>query len=140
MTSYEKSLRLGTWAIVCALVLRLGSEGVFGKAASFLKSEEVRSFVIYLETGRRVRSLPASERFDYPPESAPAETVPEETTEPPATQPTKEALVFGPADTVSLYNTSGLEADTAALLEKDISFPNLTGPRTSALWWITTSK
>ena len=129
MTSYEKSLRLGTWAIVCALVLRLGSEGVFGKAVSFLKSEEVRSFVIYLETGRRVRSLPASERFDYPPESAPAETVPEETTEPPATQPTKEALVFGPADTVSLYNTSGLEADTAALLEKDISFPDLTGPK-----------
>lgn len=91
MTSYEKSLRLGTWAIVCALVLRLGSEGVFGKAVSFLKSEEVRSFVIYLETGRRVRSLPASERFDYPPESAPA--------------------------------------DTAALLEKDISFPDLTGPK-----------
>lgn len=134
MTSYEKSLRLGTWAIACALVLRLGSEGVFGKAVSFLKSEEVRSFVIYLETGRRVRSLPASERFDYPPESvppesAPAETVPEETTEPPATQPPKEALVFGPADTVSLYNTSGLEADTAALLEKDISFPDLTGPK-----------
>ena len=124
MTSYEKSLRLGTWAIVCALVLRLGSEGVFGKAVSFLKSEEVRSFVIYLETGRRVRS-----RFDYPPESAPAETAPEETTEPPATQPTKEALVFGPADTVSLYNTSGLEADTAALLEKNISFPDLTGPK-----------
>ena len=134
MTSYEKSLRLGTWAIACALVLRLGSEGVFGKTVSFLKSEEVRSFVIYLETGRRVRSLPASECFDYPPESvppesAPAETVPEETAELPATQPPKEALVFGPADTVSLYNTSGLEADTAALLEKDISFPNLAGPR-----------
>ena len=129
MTSYEKSLRLGTWAIVCALVLRLGTDGVFGKAVSFLKSEEVRSFVIYLETGRRVRSLPASERFAYPPESVPAETVPEETTEPPATQPPKEALVFGPADTVSLYNTSGLEADTAALLEKTISFPNLTGPK-----------
>ena len=37
--------------------------------------------------------------------------------------------MFGPADTVSLYNTSGLEADTAALLEKDISFPDLTGPK-----------
>ncbi len=129
MTSYEKSFRIGSWAIVCALVLRLGAEGFFGKAVSFLKSEEVRNFVIYLETGRRVRSLPASEAFDYAPESAPAETIPEETTEPPATQPPKEKLVFGPADTVSLYNTSGLQADTGALLEKKITFPDLTGPK-----------
>ena len=129
MTSYEKSLRLGTWTIVCALVLRLGAEGFLGKAVSFLKSEEVRNFVIYVETGRRVRSLPASEEFDYAPESAPAETVPEETTEPSPTQPLKEKLVFGPADTVSLYNTSGLKADTAALLEKEITFPDSTGPK-----------
>ena len=130
MTSYEKSLRLGTWTIVCALVLRLGAEGVFGKAVTFLRSEEVRSFVIYLETGRRVRSLPASDVFDYAPESAPAETIPVEETEPiPTTEPPKEKLVFGPADTVSLYNTSGLKADTATLLKKKISFPDLPGPK-----------
>ena len=129
MTSYEKSLRLGTWTILCALVLRLGAEGVFGKALTFLKSEEVRNFAIYLETGRRVRSLPASDAFIYAPESAPAATVPVEETEPPTIEPPKEALVFGPADTVSLYNTSGLSADTAGLLKKEISFPDLPGPK-----------
>lgn len=130
MTSYEKSLRLGTWTIVCALVLRLGAEGVFGKVASFLKTEEVRNFVIYLETGRRVRSLTASEEFDYAPESVPAETVPAEETEPvPTTEPPREALAFTAADTVSLYNTSGLSADTEALLEKEISFSDLPGPK-----------
>lgn len=119
MTSYEKSLRFGSWVVVCSLLLRLCFEGYPGK---------IKTFLIELETGRAVRSSLSEPVFAYAPESPPPaqrlETT--EATEAP-TQP--EPLVFTEADTVSLYNTSGLTADPIALLQQEITLPKLEGPK-----------
>ncbi len=55
MDHYRQSLRIGAAAILCALLLRLGSSGFFQPIADFLTQPKIASFLIYLETGRIVR-------------------------------------------------------------------------------------
>ena len=121
MTAYEKSLRFGSWVVVCSLLLRLCSEGYPAK---------LKTLLIELETGRNVRSSLSEPVFDYAPESPPAaQTVPIETTEAAEAPTQPEPLVFTEADTVSLYNTSGLAVDPMALLQQEITLPSLDGPK-----------
>ena len=61
MDHYRQSLRIGASAILCALVLRLGSGGFFQPIADFLTQPDIASFLIYLETGRIVRFSPSSD-------------------------------------------------------------------------------
>ena len=71
MRQYEKSLRLGAAIVLCALILRLFSEGLVPKTAALLNTPEIRDFLIYLETGRAVRSSSVW-TLSYAPESSPA--------------------------------------------------------------------
>ena len=61
MDHQKRSLRLGAALILCALVLRLGSAGFFRSAADFLGKPNIAAFLIYLETGRKVRFSPSTE-------------------------------------------------------------------------------
>jgi len=63
---YRQCLRTGAAAILCALILRLGSTGFFQPIAQFLTQPDIASFLIYLETGRIVRfsqSMDSTEVF-----------------------------------------------------------------------------
>lgn len=129
---YEKSLRLGAAIVLCALILRLFSEGLVPKTAALLNTPEIRDFLIYLETGRAVRSSSVW-TLSYAPESSPAwipettapaaeeEPLPEERTPEPFTREEGEALGF--------FNTSGLQADPGELVLRDTPFPKEEGPR-----------
>lgn len=73
MTQYERSRRVGCTAVLCAVLLRLFAADAFSRAAAFLTKPDTLAFLIYLETGRDVRSsLYAPDLLHYPAESAPA--------------------------------------------------------------------
>ena len=61
MDYHRQSLRIGAAAILCALVLRLGTGGCFQPIADFLTQPNITSFLIYLETGRIVRFSQSSD-------------------------------------------------------------------------------
>lgn len=121
MTSYEKSLRFGSWVVACSLLLRLCSEGYPAK---------LKAILINSETGQAVRSSLSEPVFAYPPESPPpAQAAPVETTEATEAPAPPEPLVFTEADTVSLYNTAGLNVDPMALLRAEMTLPESEGPQ-----------
>jgi len=84
MEHHRQSLRIGAWAVCCALILRLGSNGFFDPLAAFLAKPNIASLLLYLETGRFVRfsqSLEAAPVFfgESPPPEFPSREEPEET-------------------------------------------------------------
>lgn len=128
MRFYEKSLRVGLWAVLCALVLRLVSMGLISKAADFMARPQTAAFLIYLETGRDVRSFASAgeELPDFMESPPPAALEPE----PEPTEPEETAPEFSSEDaqTVRLYNTSGRKPDIEALLEEPLSISQEEGP------------
>lgn len=109
------SLRIGTAALVFAVVVRLGSTGVFGKAIRLLQSPEAVSVMLFLETGRLVRSITP----ELPePEPEPEETQPTEIMEEPALP------VFAAEDAslVKIKNVCGLKTDVPTMLEAPLSW------------------
>lgn len=137
MRQYEKSLRLGLSILLCALILRLFSEGLIPKTAAVLNTPKIRDFLLYLETGRAVRSFSFEEQILYAPESPPPEipetTLPPETTVPPEpTQPEKRKIApFTKEEAAALriYNTSGLTMDPEKLLLRALPFPESPEPQ-----------
>ena len=65
MDHQQRSLRVGAWAIFCAVLLRLSAGGFFNPLVEFFSQPKIASFLIYLETGRIVRFSASDE--DFPP-------------------------------------------------------------------------
>ena len=107
-------LRFAVAFLALAVVIRLSSSGVVGKALELLRSPEAVSTVLFLETGR----------VTYPKEpqpETPPETEPESEPEPP--QPV--ALpVFSPEDAslVRIKNVCGLTADVPTMLQSPLTW------------------
>lgn len=135
MHQYAWSRRVGWTAIVCALILRLYSAGVVDRLTAFLAKPDIAAFLIYIETGRDVRSLSSDEAFSYPAESPPAaaremgprqipeEALPEEEeTEPP--EPVKVWSEEGEAQeetAISVSYACELRPDMEALLAEPLA-------------------
>ena len=116
--------RVGITAILCALVLRLWSEGYGEKLLNLLTSPQAAAFYIYLETGRDVRFSPSLPAFspDFM-ESPPAATLP-------PTEPTLPS--FSDADGLELYYASTEDPDIPALLAQPLRW-NLRGEEPTVL-------
>lgn len=131
MDHQGRSLRVGAALILCALLLRLTGTGFFRPVAEFLAKPDMAAFLIYLETGRKVRFSPSSdpvESFSYesrvpdfartvqvsPPPAAPTE-LPEPVTMVP---------VFAASDgeEVAFKNSSGLRYDAATLITQPLQW------------------
>ena len=106
MDWHGKSIRMGTWVLAMAVVLRLWSVGTLETVYATFVSPTVGSFLIYLETGRVVRPVPEV--------TAPATTPPPQPTEaPPHTRPQ-----FSAADEALVYvRGTGEAVDPGELLE-----------------------
>ena len=109
MNQHDRAKRVGTAAILCAVLLRLWSAGIPGRLADFLTTPNIAAFLIYLETGRDVRFSPSLEGFsphfaESPPPSPP------EVTEPPLP-------AFSGEESAELYNAAGVSPDISALLD-----------------------
>ena len=124
MKQLSRARRVGITAVLCALVLRLWSEGYGEKLLQLVTSPEAAAFYIYLETGRDVRFSPSLPAFspDFM-ESPPAATIP-------ATEPTLPS--FSDADGLELYYASTENPDIPALLSQPLQW-NLRGEEPTVL-------
>ncbi len=114
------SLRVGAAVILCALVLRLWTGGIYQKAAEALSSPDTQSFLIYLETGRNVRFSPSTAETAAGESPAP---VVWETQEAAATRPSYTAA---DAEAIEISYSCSLRPDVEALLLSPLSW-DLTG-------------
>ena len=110
------SLRVGVTALACAILFRLGSNGVLQTVAQALATPQSFAVMMFLETGRVVRPVPAQ----TPPVTEPAvqeQNVVEE--KPPAVQ-----AVFGEMDAqlVEVNSYCGIEPDVPAMLQKPLAW------------------
>ena len=114
MKQLNRARRVGITAILCALVLRLWSEGYGQKLLDLVTSPQAAAFYIYLETGRDVRFSPSLPAFspDFM-ESPPAATLP-------ATKPTLPS--FSDADGLELYYASKENPDIPSLLSQPLQW------------------
>ena len=78
MDRYDKVLRTGACAIVCALALRLLGGGILDPLAAWLLKPNTQAFLIYLETGRIVRFSPSLEGTSNPDGESPVPELPTE--------------------------------------------------------------
>ena len=112
MDNQQKCLRIGAVAIGCAVLLRLVS--ISGISLG-IDSREVISTMLFFTTGRMVRlAQPQPPETPAEPSEVPVEQ----------TQPAAEPVAFTAADAglVEIRNTSGYTVDTAALLERSLSW------------------
>ena len=129
MDHHRSAVRVGTTAILCALILRLWAAGVPEKVLSWLCQPNTAAFLIYLETGRDVRFSASQEVFwEYAPESA-APWSPVLPTEP---EPSPVLPEFLPEDTVltDIHYACSLRPDLEALLTEPLSWDLMSGEPT----------
>ena len=110
MDMHKWSLRVAAAALLCALVFRLGSSGVFQAAAQSLVSADALSVMLFLESGWLLR--PATQV--QPEETQPAPTQPQQTLPPPEAAP----AVFRQEDSrlVEVNSYCGYKADVPAMI------------------------
>lgn len=125
MDQYRRSLRVGAFAIACALLLRLGALGVFQSVADFLAKPNIASLLIYLETGRIVRFSPSGGLLFFAPES-PAPLFPEKID--------WDVPTFSAEDgkNVKIRNDTKLNPDVESLIQKPLTW-DLTGQEPTVL-------
>ena len=124
MDQQAKTLRFGAAVIACAVVARLGAAGAFQGVLDLFRKPETQSFLIYLETGRKVRFSPSLEENTESVEgSAPASPVPATEAMEPEVLP-----VFGDADLdlAQILYACSLRPDLEELMARPLSW-DLTG-------------
>lgn len=131
MRQSEKCLRFGIGVVLCAMVLRLASGGAVDTFRRWLETPRAQSLLIYLETGQRVRSSSLVEAVVLAPESAPPLTldVSRQQTQVQADPQPQEVFTRADAQSIRLYNTSGLTVDVEELLLSGGEFPEGEGAK-----------
>ena len=120
MDQHRNALRLGAWVILFAAMVRLMSMGFFQPLLELLHNPNVQSFLIYIETGRKVRFSPSSGDFDResPPPQLPA---------------AEELPVFDAEDgCLDIYYSCALRPELEPLLEQELNW-NLKGEEPAVL-------
>lgn len=125
MDGQRKALRVGAWAVVLAVAVRMVSTGTLERVWEWLRQPEGAAVMLYLETGKIFRP---------PPDGAVPETVPmtEPTQQPTEVAPELPSFTAEDAELVFVRDTSGSTVDIAALLEKPLSW-DLTGDAPAVL-------
>lgn len=122
MDAQRRSLRVGTCAVLLAVVVRLYSTGILDRAMEWLRQPEGVAAMMYLETGKIFRPPPE--------ETAPSTAPTTKATEPPVLP----AFTAEDAELVSVRDTSGNTADVAALLEAPLSWDLTEGTSTVLIY------
>lgn len=113
MDQQGKTLRLGAWVILFAVMIRLSSIGFFQPLADALKNPNIQSFLIYIETGRNVRFSPSLEGVSQGDGESP----------PPLLSEAAALPVFSAGEgEISMYYSCSLRPDLDALLEQALNW------------------
>lgn len=124
MNWQSKTLRIAAAAVVCALLLCLFGSGLAAAVVETFSDADTVSMLMYLETGRVVRFLPAEETQPAPTQP-PEETQPAPTQPPVETEPVEESIaVFGQSDVglVQVHSYCGYDSDVPAWLAQPLSW------------------
>ncbi len=112
MDIHKRSLQIGSAALLCALVLRLGG-GVMGRLVYALGQPEVASALLFLETGRVVRAaepdVPEATALQATQEAQPPELTPA-------------VLTAEDIGRVKLNNRTSVSVDVKSLMQKTLSW------------------
>lgn len=121
----RKSLRIGTYALLLAVSVRLYSNGALKWVQDLFQSPNTAAAIFYLETGKIFRPVPAETAAPTEVTAAPTET---------PTLPEQGSPLFSSSDAplVSVRDTAGCSVDIAALLEMPLSL-NLTAEAPTVL-------
>lgn len=108
------SLRVGVTALACAVLFRLGSNGVFHTAAQALVTPETMAVMMFLESGRVVRPAPVA---------VPEKTEPLEQQQDSYKEPVAQA-VFAQMDAnlVEVNSYCGIDPDVPAMIQRPLSW------------------
>ena len=119
MDTRKKSLRVGITAILCAFLFRLFSPELLTPMLQFLAKPDTIAFLIYAETGYRVRFSPAGEIL---PEEIPDAILSfsPESSAPLIPQPA--VPVFGDASLISMYYGCSYRPEVETLLQEPLSW------------------
>lgn len=118
MDQQQRTLRLGLWVILLALAARLIGTGMLKPVLDKLSDPNIQSFLIYIETGRKVRFSPSlEETIHFEGESAPP-VLP--------TEPVLPVFAPGDADLVDVRYSCSLRPDLEALMASPLRW-NLHG-------------
>ncbi len=144
----QRSFRVGMGIIACAAVFRLLGGGAAAPVADFFTQPQTASFLLYLQTGRVVRTAldlseppptepptqPPAEPPTEPPTESPTESPTEPPTEPSTQPPDTSYPAFSQEDAslVSISNRCGYDADIPALLLSELEW-DLTGTEPAVL-------
>ena len=128
MDQQRKTLRFGAAVIACAVAARLGASGALEPALDRFRQPETQAFLVYLETGRKVRFSPSMEEFTNPDEAPPDPTLP------PATEPEPVRPVFSAdlGDLTDILYACSARPDLEALLAQPLTW-DLTGSEPKVL-------
>ena len=110
------SLRVGLTALACAVLFRLGSNGVFQTAAQSLATPDAMATMLFLESGWVVRPKPAS----VPQATEPVQT--EALMLPQQDEPAQAVFAAADAQLVEIRNNCGYDADVPAMIQKPLSW------------------
>ena len=131
MDGQKKSLRVGIFAILCALVFRFFSPDLLTPLGEFLTKPETVAFLIYAETGCRVRFSPtgqileeeiADARLCFSPES------------PEPKMPEWAVPAFGDPSLIHMYYGCAYRPDVEALLGEPLSWDLASGHPTVLIY------
>jgi len=121
MDQQSKTLRFGAAVIACSVVARLGAAGAFRPAADWFSKPQTQSFIVYLETGRKVRFSPSMEEFTNPDEETQAAV-----TDQGEPEPVLPVFSADLGDMTDILYACSARPDLEALLEKPLIW-DLTG-------------
>lgn len=111
MAQNDRALRVGLTAIACALVFRLCSMALPEQLVSQLLQPNTAAFLIYLETGRRVRFSPSYQ--DYSPDFMESSLV---------MAPDEPLPAFSESQDVEMKNFSSKHPDLKELLARPLTW------------------
>ena len=130
MDQQSKTLRFGAALIACSVLARLGAAGAFLPALDWFRKPETQAFLVYLETGRKVRFSPSLEEFENSDEDPQQVTLPPETE--PAPEETLPVFSADAGDMTDILYACSARPDTEALLRQPLTW-DLTGAEPKVL-------
>jgi len=130
MDKQKQAFRVGSLAILLAILLRMICSGALGERVALFSRPRLAGFLFYTETGREVVPTPTTVPTTAPPQPKPPEPLPEQTTTPLPTEP----LVFTAEDMdyLEMYIQCRRDPDEQALLTKPLNW-DLTGEEPTIL-------
>ena len=131
MDLQKQTLRFGAAVIAWAVAARLGMSGAYEPVVDWFREPETQSFLVYLETGRKVRFSPSMEELSNPVAEEPAA---EGVVLPPETEPEPVLPVFSAdlGDLSDILYACSARPDLEALLEQPLTW-DLTGSEPKVL-------